>query len=86
MATDVGGNAEIVADGRSGFLVEAGDHAALAGAMLRLEALPEGERRAMGAAGLERARTEYQIDVVARRWLEFYARFHPDRGADGAKL
>lgn len=86
VATDVGGNAEIVADGRSGFLVEAGDHAALAGAMLRLEALPEGERRAMGAAGLERARTEYQIDVVARRWLEFYARFHPDRGADGAKL
>ena len=78
VATDVGGNAEIVEDGRNGFLAPAGDPAALAAAMVRLEALPAAERRAMGAAGLRKVEAEYEIGAVTRRWLELYRRLGAD--------
>lgn len=72
VATDVGGNAEIVEEGANGYLVPAEDPAALAGAVSRMESLPVATREAMGAAGLHRVENSFEIGVVARRWLEFY--------------
>lgn len=80
VATDVGGNSEILTDGLNGYLVDADDPDALARAMARMEALPTDLRLQMGAAGLERVREEFEIGAVAQRWLEFYS----DLRVDGA--
>jgi glycosyltransferase involved in cell wall biosynthesis len=50
VATDVGGNAEAVQDGISGFVVPSEDPAALSAAILRLLSDPS-LAQAMGAAG-----------------------------------
>jgi glycosyltransferase involved in cell wall biosynthesis len=72
VATDVGGNPEVVVEGESGFLVPATDHEALAAAMLRLMRLPEEERRRMGEAGRRHVETNYALDRVVDRWEELY--------------
>jgi glycosyltransferase involved in cell wall biosynthesis len=72
VATAVGGNGEVVRDGESGFLVPEKDSEALGRGMLRLMALPEAERRAMGAAGREHVRLNYGLQRVAERWERVY--------------
>jgi len=72
VATDVGGNDEIVADGASGYLVPPHDPEALAAAMSRLEGLTPGELRAMGEEGLSRVRSHYEIERVVDGWLRLY--------------
>jgi glycosyltransferase involved in cell wall biosynthesis len=61
LATDVGGTAEAVRDGVNGALVPVGDDAALAAALRRLTADPDGLRR-MGEAGRDRAAREFSLD------------------------
>lgn len=80
VATDVGGNSEVVLDGVNGLLVPAGDPPALASAMVRMENLDYLERAAMGAAGLRLAKDKYEIGEVAARWLKLYR----DLGADAS--
>ena len=77
VATRVGGNPEVVADGETGLLVPPGDPAALAAAMLRLRR-NDGERGRMGRAG--RSRVERCFDV--RRMTAEYERIY--LGLDGA--
>lgn len=72
VATEVGGNREVVLEGQSGFLVPPRDENALAAAMLRLDALPETERRALGQRGQEHIRQHYGLARVADRWEELY--------------
>jgi glycosyltransferase involved in cell wall biosynthesis len=72
VATAVGGNGEVVREGESGFLVPARDPAALGAGMLRLMALPEGERRALGERGREHVRANYGLHRVAERWERVY--------------
>jgi glycosyltransferase involved in cell wall biosynthesis len=72
VATEVGGNREVVLDGESGFLVPPRDEAALAAAMLRLDALAEEDRRAMGRRGQDHIRRHYGLARVADRWEELY--------------
>jgi glycosyltransferase involved in cell wall biosynthesis len=72
VATAVGGNGEVVRDGESGFLVPARDPAALAEGMLRLMALPQAPRRAMGERGREHVRGNYGLHRVAERWERVY--------------
>jgi glycosyltransferase involved in cell wall biosynthesis len=61
VATRVGGNPEVVAEGQTGLLVPPADPAALAAALLELWRDPD-RRRAMGRAG--RARVEACFDVA----------------------
>lgn len=71
VAFDVAGSREAVADGRTGLLVPAKDSEALAqavGKLLRDAAL----RRQFAAAGRERMRSEFSIDVMVERHLELY--------------
>ena len=72
VATKVGGNHEVVREQESGFLVQPGDSAALAGAMLRLMELPESQRRAMGQRGRDHVRTHYGLSRTVERWEELY--------------
>jgi glycosyltransferase involved in cell wall biosynthesis len=74
VATRVGGNQEAVHEGVSGFLVPPSDDQALAAAMLRLMALPEAERRAMGARGQEHVRQRYGLGRVVDRYETIYRR------------
>ena len=72
VATAVGGNGEVVRDGESGFLVPARDSEVLRAGMLRLMALPEEQRRAMGERGREHVRANYGLQRVAERWERVY--------------
>lgn len=72
VATQVGGNREVVLEAESGFLVPPRDDEALGSAMLRLSGLPEAERRAMGQRGREHIRAHYALGRVAHRWEELY--------------
>lgn len=73
VATQVGGNDEIVKPGRSGFLVPPGNPDALGEAMCRLMAVAPEERRAMGERGRVHAREHYSIERVGALWEEVYA-------------
>lgn len=61
IATDVGGNREVVVDGETGILIPVGDPAVLADRMIELLSDPERADR-MGLAG--RRRVEAEFDVV----------------------
>ena len=69
VATDVRGSREEVVDGETGLLVPVRDAVALARALSRLVG-DTCMRKAMGAAGLERARTLYDERLVIARQLD----------------
>ena len=66
-----GGLMDVVEHGVTGLLVERRDPAALAAAVTELLALPD-RGAAYGRAGRERARSEFEPAVVARRYLDIY--------------
>lgn len=68
VATDVGDCAHIVAD--TGVIVPSRDPQALAQGLLRLLALPVGERKALGARARERIRSEFNLDALAGKTLQ----------------
>ncbi len=84
VATRVGGNQEVVRDGDTGFLAPPGDDAALGAAMLRLMALPETERRAMGAHGHDHVRQHYGLGRVVDRYEAVYRAVLRRKGAAAA--
>ena len=71
VATRVSAVPEVVADGETGLLVDAGDHVALAA---HLEALlaDEERARALGEAGRERALSEFSVARMADRTAALY--------------
>jgi glycosyltransferase involved in cell wall biosynthesis len=73
VATNVGGLAEQIENGRTGFLVPPRDSSALAARVVELLRDPE-LRRAMGRNAKEKLVREWSAEVVARRTLEVYER------------
>jgi sugar transferase (PEP-CTERM/EpsH1 system associated) len=71
VATDVGGNPELVVDGQTGRLVPKEDPAALAAALLDYLDRPEliAEH---GAAGLARVREGFSLDGMVNRYMAVY--------------
>ena len=61
VVTRVGGMPELVVDGENGYVVEPGDPAALAGAILTLAA-DTALRRSLGARSLERVRKQFSVE------------------------
>ncbi len=87
VATRVGGNQEVVQEGVSGYLVPPSDDQALAAAMLRLMALPEAERRAMGARGHDHVRRSYGLGRVVDRYEAIYREVLSKKGRlDGGRV
>jgi len=64
VATDVGGNSEMVTDGVTGLLVAPRDPDALAEAMVNLMRMDADSRRQMGLAGRQHIVENYSIDRV----------------------
>jgi glycosyltransferase involved in cell wall biosynthesis len=71
VATRVGGQPEIVEDGRTGLIVNSNDPAALAAAIIRVLE-DDTARAAMGEAGRRRARASFSWQHVADKLLGFY--------------
>jgi glycosyltransferase involved in cell wall biosynthesis len=80
VATRVGGNAEVVLDGESGFLTPAKDSPALAEAMVQMMRLSEGERKAMGERGRSFVKANFDMSIVVEQWERVYAEFLAAKG------
>jgi glycosyltransferase involved in cell wall biosynthesis len=72
VATRVGGNAEVVVDGRSGYLVAAQQIDELYSRMRQMMALTSDERQQMGQAARQHIEAQYGIDRNIRRVFELY--------------
>ncbi len=75
IATDVGGNSEIVADGENGLLVTSEDHHLLAQAMIRLKELPEKDRIQMGKRGNKMVAEYYAQYRIIAQWEDIYLKY-----------
>lgn len=82
VTTDVGGNREVVIDGKSGFLVPPKNSEALAQAMLKMMDLPEKLRKSMGQAGRKYIKENYSLEHVVDMWEELYIEFTKNKGVN----
>ena len=73
IATAVGGNAELVAEGRTGLLVPAGDAEALAQALCSLASNPE-RAKGMGKSGRSAVEQHFSLAAMVRAYTELYDR------------
>ncbi len=80
VATDVGGNREVVIDGVTGFLVPPKDPEALAQAMLRLIELPEEKRQRMREAARQHILANFSLDRVVDQWEALYRELSAKKG------
>jgi len=71
IASETGGNPELIEHGRTGLLFKTGDSAALA-ACLRDAAANAELRTRLAAAGVRRMRDEFSLEASARRMAEIY--------------
>jgi len=79
VATDIGGNRELVVDGENGFLVPPGDAESLARAIITLSR-DEEKRMAMGQIGRRRVEQFFRIEDMVERNLQLYRELaHEDR-------
>jgi glycosyltransferase involved in cell wall biosynthesis len=69
--TDVGGNSELVRDGREGLLVPRGDAAAVGAAIVRLLS-DRGLAERLSAAAASRVRREYPLSATIGRYYALY--------------
>ncbi|HEX5461300.1 MAG TPA: glycosyltransferase [Steroidobacteraceae bacterium] len=83
VASDVGGNREIIESERSGLLFPSGDTAAAAAQLQRLIASRE-LRRAVGGAGAARVRGTFSIEAMLGRYAELYRRLWRDKRGEMA--
>lgn len=72
VATAVGGNAEVVLDGKNGYVVPPMEEGKLAAAMERVMALSPEKRRRLGQHGREHGEAHYAMSRVAERWVALY--------------
>ncbi len=72
VATDVGGNAEVVHTGKNGYIVPSKDADQLADAVVRLMKLPEKQRTAFAQTSREIVRERFATEAVANQLLEIY--------------
>jgi glycosyltransferase involved in cell wall biosynthesis len=71
VTTPVGGVPEVVTDGHNGFLIQPGDHLALADRIVRLARDPE-LRRTMGQTNAAKARQQFHPALFAARMQRIY--------------
>jgi sugar transferase (PEP-CTERM/EpsH1 system associated) len=83
VATDVGGNPELVEDGGNGWLVPARHSAALADALARLVSDPASRER-LAHASLARAREQFSLDGMVAAYGRLYASKLPRTGDSNA--
>ncbi|MEQ8735663.1 MAG: glycosyltransferase family 4 protein [Rhodospirillaceae bacterium] len=84
IASDIGGNREIVLHEQTGLLVPPGDAEALADAMERMSIESE-NRRFWGNAAREKVSAEFSVEVVRQAHIELYAGCRAQLGCSLAK-
>ncbi|MFK5948088.1 MAG: glycosyltransferase [Methylococcales bacterium] len=72
VATDVGGNREIVLDQTSGYIVPPGDADEITSALENVRSLSPKERNDMGKAGRQYVEDKYSIESVVTMWEDLY--------------
>jgi glycosyltransferase involved in cell wall biosynthesis len=72
VVTDVGGNAEIVLNGVTGYRVPPHNARLLADAMEQLETLPSGERQLFSHSARQYCWANYRMQAVLRSWTDLY--------------
>lgn len=72
VASDIGGNNDLVSHGENGFLFAPSRSDDLRAALMRLSVDPDA-RRVMGAMGRQRALASYSWEAVARRYVDLFA-------------
>jgi len=72
VATNAGGNREVVLDGESGYIVPPGDAEALAAAMGKIMALFKSERTRMGQFGRAHVEANFSLERVVDQWEAIY--------------
>lgn len=83
VATDVGGNREVIVSGRTGFLTPVGSAEALAAAMIDLQLNP-GVLNRMGRASRKRIEADFNLRHVVARYEAMYCRcLSGNRGRKG---
>jgi glycosyltransferase involved in cell wall biosynthesis len=80
VATDVGGNSEVVLDGKTGYLVPPQEAKALTQAMLRVMNLSEADRSAIGQAGRAHVVQNFDLERVVDRWEALYRELLQQKG------
>lgn len=71
LATEVGGNADLLRAGETGLLLPAGDSGAMAQALLQLARDPA-RARAMGVAGRARVEAQFSLAAMVRSYCAVY--------------
>jgi glycosyltransferase involved in cell wall biosynthesis len=71
IATNVGGNPELVRDGETGFLVEPDDPCGIARAIERLLGLPD-KGASLGRRGRERVESDFSLPAIAARHVALW--------------
>lgn len=79
VATRVGGNVELIDDGRTGMLVDAGKPEVLADTLMTLISDPP-RAICLGNAARERVTSHFDLDSMARRFEHFYRRLMNGHG------
>ncbi len=83
VATDVGGNSEVVLNGKTGFIVPPRNPEALAQAMEKTMALPKEKRLEMGEAGRAYIEANYSLEHVVDQWEGLYMELLQRKGMLG---
>jgi glycosyltransferase involved in cell wall biosynthesis len=73
VATNVGGNSEVVVDQVTGLLVPPDDEEALSGGIVRMTGLSSEERHEMGMRARRLVQERYSLNAVVDTWLDLYA-------------
>lgn len=80
VATDVGGNGEVLLNGTTGFLVPPRDANALAEGMLRLMTLPEPKRQQMGQRARQHILANFSMEHIVEQWEGLYLQLLEKKG------
>ena len=84
VATDVGGNREVVQHSETGLLIPPGNAEALAKAIIALLQDPEAAR-AMGQRGRDRVVTQFSVESMVQQYQDIYEDTLRNRPAGGAR-
>jgi glycosyltransferase involved in cell wall biosynthesis len=77
VVTNVGGNAEVVLDGITGYVVEPRDPVQLGNAMRALFEASTQVRRSLGVAARQHCLANFGLKEITDRWIELYNRHLP---------
>jgi len=84
VATNVGGNREVVVEGKTGYFVNSGNAEELGKTMLSMMNMSIAERRQLGIEGRLHVSAKYGIDKIVAKWESLYCNLFQHPFSDGS--